>query len=239
MLLLGAIGALLWLWSDGRLTMADFAVGVSLAALAGGGGFLYPGARWSWILLGLLVGLIALKAYQTPDRDWRALRSDLGRLRRRVSEESSDPAAWAATGETLQRLRRYGEALQYYQQAERLEPRNLDYQQKVKQMQHIIEARDAQVRACPACNSPVHGWTIACPKCGEVVNEYLYLAHRFGRDQYLFVAGTATGTLLLVLALGAPLGWRPPWLVAMLIVSSVAFALIGMLCRSRKIGGGG
>ena len=243
LIVVGVIVLLLWLWGEGSIRLGELA-GLLLSVLGSAlGTTAFLGTTAGWLSLALLLGLSGMTihlALAGENRLFRAmLKAELSRLERRSREEPDNASIHGSLGEVCQRLRRYKPALRNYQRAAELEPQDPDYQHKVKQLEHILEAMSSGVRACPTCNAPVLRGEVTCPKCGGMVDEYLYMAQRFGRGQYLLVAVTALGTLLLIFGLGAVVGWRPRWLVGALLVSGSACLMIALLQRSRRAMGGG
>ena len=240
---LGALVGLAWIWGQDRLTLLQFFSAILLFLGMGAGVTSLEAGALRWFLFGLLVASSGLTLYLAfPGEDMLGrleFRSELRSLRRQMREDPDNPEVFVAVGELLQSLRRFPDALSNYQRAMTLEPDNREYRQRVQQLQHIMEGIATHVKACPACSAPVYGSAIVCPKCGQVVNEYLYLAHRFGREQYLFVAATALATLLLVFLLGSTVPWRPRWLLVALVASSCAVLAILLMRSSRKATTGG
>jgi len=239
---LGGIALLVRLWQEDVLSLLELILALMLFLAAGKATLLFWETNWRWALLLFFFGSAAVAIYLASGGEERlfmiALRREAGKLERRARANPTDPVALVELGEVYQRLRRHQQALHSYRQAEELMPTEREYQQKVKQMKHIIEAIGANVRACPACNAPIGGRPVVCPTCGETIDEYLYAAERFGREPYLLVSGAALGTLLLVFVLGLQVGWKPGWLVAALLSSGFIFVTLALLRRSRKAAGG-
>lgn len=239
---LGALVGAAWMCAQDRLNLLQFFTG-ALLWLGMGAGVTSLGAGGPrWFLFGLLIASSCLMLYIAFSGEEMLgrleSRSELRSLRNRMKEDPDNPEVFVAIGELLQSLRRFPDALRNYQHAITLEPSNRGYRQKAEQLRHIMEGITTPVKACPSCSAPVYGPTVVCPKCGQVVSEYLYLAHRFGREQYLFVAATTFATLLVVFLLGCAIPWRPLWLLVALVATGCSLLAILVMRNSRTANSG-